>query len=79
MTILYFAHARRLAGCAEETLAVGEALSPDELWTALLTRHPELAELRASSRLACNRQFAVPGMLLQPGDEIAIIPPVSGG
>ncbi len=79
MTILYFAHARRLTGCAEETIASNAALTVDQLWGKLLDRHPELSSLRASCRLACNQQFANADTLIQPTDEVAVIPPVSGG
>lgn len=79
MTILYFAHARRLAGCSEETLPADTPLTFEQLWAALLDRHPDLASLRASSRLARNQRFADAGTIFQPGDEVAVIPPVSGG
>lgn len=79
MTILYFAHARRVTGLAEETVAADAPLTVDQLWAELIKRHPGLADLRASSRLACNQQFAKPDTLIQPGDEVAVIPPVSGG
>lgn len=79
MTVLYFAHARRVTGLAEETVAADAPLTVDQLWAELLTRHPGLSALRASSRLACNQQFAKAGTLIQPGDEVAVIPPVSGG
>lgn len=79
MTILYFAHARRVTGLAAETITVEAPLTVDQLWAELLTRHPGLSALRASSRLACNQQFARADTFIQPGDEVAVIPPVSGG
>ncbi len=79
MTVLYFAQARRVAGRAEETIAADAPLTVDQLWAELLNRHPDLAALRATSRLACNQQFAQTDTLIHPGDEVAIIPPVSGG
>jgi len=79
MTLLYFAHARRLTGCSEETLSVESPLTSGQLWAMLLSRHPKLAPLRATTRLACNQRFADADTLFQPGDEVAVIPPVSGG
>jgi len=79
MTILYFAHARRLAGCSEETLPGDVPLTFQQLWATLLARHPDLASLRTSARLACNQRFADAETVFNPGDEVAVIPPVSGG
>ncbi|MFH1496936.1 MAG: molybdopterin converting factor subunit 1 [Verrucomicrobiota bacterium] len=79
MTILYFAHARRITGCAEETIAAAAPFTVDQLWAELLSRHPGLSALRASCRLACNQQFAAADTMIQPADEVAVIPPVSGG
>lgn len=79
MTILYFAHARRLTGCAEEIIPADSPLTVDQLWAELLVRHPALVTLRISSRLACNQRFVTADFLIQPADEVAVIPPVSGG
>ncbi len=49
------------------------------LWDLLVQRHPELAALRAVSRLARGDDFLPADAVLAPTDEIAVIPPVSGG
>lgn len=79
MTLLYFAHTRRIAGVASETLDVPGPLSTDELWRELAQRHPDLVLLRPVLRLARNGEFANPDDHFHPGDEVALIPPVSGG
>ncbi len=79
MTLLYFAQTRRIAGVASETLDAPGPLSTDELWCELARRHPDLLLLRPVLRLARNGEFAGPEERFQPGDEIALIPPVSGG
>lgn len=79
MTVLYFAQARRLAGVASDTLAVARPLSIDELWAEIARLHPDLVLLRAVVRLARNGEFAGPEETFAPGDEVALIPPVSGG
>lgn len=48
------------------------------LRTALLGRYPALAGLR-SLMIAVNSEYAEDGVLLEERDEIALIPPVSGG
>jgi len=79
MTLLYFAQARRVTGLPSETLAVATPLDADQLWVEILRRHPDLALLHPVIRLARNGEFAGPGALFHPGDEVALIPPVSGG
>jgi molybdopterin converting factor small subunit len=79
MTLLYFAQARQLAGLPSETLPGSAPLRPEQLWEEILRLHPELAPLRPCTRLARNGRFADPETVFQPGDEIALIPPVSGG
>ncbi len=79
MTILYFAQTRRLAGIASETLSLSDPVSADALWDAILARHPDLAPLRSVTRLARNGEFTDADAVFAPGDEIALIPPVSGG
>lgn len=79
MRILYFAQARTATGTAAEELATDAPLATDVLWTELIGRHPSLAPLRPVTRLARNGEFAPADAIFQPGDEVAIIPPVSGG
>lgn len=45
----------------------------------LITEHPELAQLRDITRFGVNLQFVEPDTILQDGDEVVLIPPVSGG
>jgi molybdopterin converting factor subunit 1 len=79
MRVLYFAQTRRLTGIASETLPVSAPLSSAALWELLLAQHPALAPLRAVTRLARNGEFASADALFAPDDEVALIPPVSGG
>jgi molybdopterin converting factor subunit 1 len=79
MTVLYFAQARRLAGIASEPLSLPSPVTTDALWSAILARHPALAPLRSVTRFARNGEFAAADALFSPGDEVALIPPVSGG
>ena len=56
-----------------------EASSAEDLWTTLLRQHPGLKPLRPTIRLARDGEFLPANATFHPGDEIALIPPVSGG
>ncbi|NEO87135.1 MAG: MoaD/ThiS family protein [Spirulina sp. SIO3F2] len=45
----------------------------------LITEHPELAQWREVTRFGINYEFVEPETVLQSGDEVVLIPPVSGG
>lgn len=45
----------------------------------ILTKHPRLAAHRETMLLAVNHEFADPSAALHDGDEVALMPPVSGG
>ena len=52
---------------------------PEPPTLAALLAHPRLRELPADALLAVNQAFAKPGAALRDGDEVALMPPVSGG
>jgi MoaE-MoaD fusion protein len=74
-----FAIQRELAGTREVALVLAEGADVEAAWTALVERHPILAPGRASLRFARNGDYADPTTPLADGDEVAMIPPVSGG
>jgi molybdopterin converting factor subunit 1 len=78
MKVLFFGPVRAQLGVDQFDVAA-EKMSCDELWVHLLGQFPALKPLRPTIRLARNGEFLSPGARLQPGDEIALIPPVSGG
>ena len=80
ITLLYFAAVRELVGTDEETLDLPRGVSTiAELATFLGSRNAALAGRLASVRFARNETFASNDERLEPGDVVALIPPVSGG
>lgn len=79
MKILFFAQVEAITGCDHARLDIDRAISVDELWDAVIAAFPGLGPLRRSTRIACNGQYATATTRLGPADEIALIPPVSGG
>jgi molybdopterin synthase catalytic subunit len=74
-----FAIQRELVGARNVPLDVAEPATVDDAWRALVAAHPGLAPGRAFVRFARNGDYADPATRLSDGDELAIIPPVSGG
>jgi molybdopterin converting factor subunit 1 len=74
-----FALAREKAGadCVEIEMPGGGTVG--ELKGALATRFPAIAAVTRLSMVAVNAQYAGDGLALNADDEIALIPPVSGG
>mmetsp|Transcript_3467 Transcript_3467/g.5467 ORF Transcript_3467/g.5467 Transcript_3467/m.5467 type:complete len:85 (+) Transcript_3467:209-463(+) len=79
--VLYFARAREATGgLTEETFALDPAAADTEhLKTALVARHPGLGSVLESAVLAVNQEYATQVLALKERDEVAIIPPISGG
>jgi MoaE-MoaD fusion protein len=74
-----FAVQRELAGTREVPLELPDGADVEAAWAGLVARHPILAPGRASVRFARNGDYADPTTTLTDGDEVAMIPPVSGG
>jgi molybdopterin synthase catalytic subunit len=74
-----FAAQRELAGAREVAVELPAGGTVEAAWAALVALHPALAAGRASVRFAVNGDWARPDAPLADGDEVAMIPPVSGG
>ncbi len=74
-----FAMQREIAGMRELRLEVPVGSTVDDAWTAVAGSVPALAAGRSSLRFAVNGTYADPDTTLADGDELACIPPVSGG
>jgi molybdopterin synthase catalytic subunit len=74
-----FARLAELAGARETEVELGEGLSVAEAFAVLCRDYPELADLGGSLMYAVNAEYVSPDHPLRPGDELALIPPVSGG
>jgi molybdopterin converting factor subunit 1 len=77
--ILYFAHFADLAGCAKETARAVPGSTVRDLVAVLAARERRLADLIRYGRVAVNADWATPDALLSDGDEVAFMPPMSGG
>jgi molybdopterin converting factor small subunit len=78
-TILLFHTLREAAGSDAISLPIDKPLDADAFWELLLLNAPQLAPYRSSTRIACNQAYLDADAQIHPGDEVALIPPVSGG
>lgn len=79
LRVLLFAAARDLAGADSVSIDVEPPATAAAVLSTLGDRFPALAPLLPSCRLAVDQSFVAPGHAVYPHDELALIPPVSGG
>ena len=79
VNVLFFGRVRELVGRAEEAVEVPAGATLADLFGLYTARHPKLAEFRASLVASRNQEFAAWDTPLASGDDIAFLPPVSGG
>jgi len=77
--VLFFGLIRDVVGVREDSLDVPEGSRLESVFEHYATRFPKLREMAASTVLALNQQFSTPAAPLAEGDEVALLPPVSGG
>jgi len=74
-----FARLRELAGRDEWIGDVPTGASVRDVWRALAAAHPDVEGLASTVSAAVNADFASMRTIVHDGDEIAFLPPVSGG
>jgi molybdopterin converting factor subunit 1 len=74
-----FARARDLARIDSLSLEIPPGATADDLRRCIASACPALADLLPRCALAVNDEFAGNDLVIPPGAEIAVLPPVSGG
>jgi molybdopterin converting factor subunit 1 len=77
--VLFFGRLREIAGRGEDSAEIAEGASIEQLFAELTIRNRALAQFRASLVASRNQEFAAWSTPLHAGDEVAFLPPVSGG
>src|SRR5689334_21442941 len=77
--VLFFGVIRDVVGLREDTLDIAEGGNLGSVFDHYAGRFPRLRGMAASTVLALNQQFSSPSAPLAEGDEVAFLPPVSGG
>lgn len=79
VTIRLFSIAKDLAGFREKTLQLAAGSRARDVLSLLRDHNPRFTEWENSIRLAVNQEYVPMDHPLRDGDEVAVIPPVSGG
>ena len=79
VTVKLFAAYQEAYGVSELILELPPETTVALVLDQLINEHPELKQWRNLTRFGVNLQFVEPDTTLQNGDEVVLIPPVSGG
>jgi molybdopterin converting factor subunit 1 len=79
VTVLFFGRLREIVGRGEDSFEIREGEAISRIYAHYGERWPELAAFRGSVVASRNREFAAWDTAVQANDEIAFLPPVSGG
>lgn len=79
ITVKLFAAYQEAYGVPDLTLELPTGTQVGAVRDRLIAEHPELEKWRDLTRFGVNLQFVEPDVVLQDGDEVVLIPPVSGG
>lgn len=77
VTVRLFARLAQVVGARSVEVEIGEGLTAGDVFALVAREHPGIAGMRVA--FAVNAEYAEAGQALREGDEVALIPPVSGG
>jgi sulfur-carrier protein len=79
ITLKLFAAYQEAYGVPELVLQLPKGSTVADVRDRLIAEHPELEQWRNITRFGVNYNFVESDIVLQEGDEVVLIPPVSGG
>src|SRR5947207_14536196 len=77
--VLFFGVLKDLAGCSSEALTLPDEATAGDAVEHYARRLPSLKASLHSIAISVNQEYATPDHRLNPGDEVGLLPPVSGG
>jgi molybdopterin converting factor subunit 1 len=79
VTVRLFARLRDIAGAADLSRDAETGATVADVWRGLVDEYPEMARYESSISSAVNADYARMTATVRDGDEVAFLPPVSGG
>jgi molybdopterin converting factor subunit 1 len=79
VNVLYFAGAKDATGVRMESMELPKNASVKELLSNLSMTHPKINDMLNIIQISVNYIVVDKGTILNEGDEVAILPPISGG
>ncbi|MEO5742799.1 MAG: MoaD/ThiS family protein [Vicinamibacterales bacterium] len=79
VTVRLFARLRDIAGTGDLSREAQAGATIGDVWRGLVAEFPEMARYESSMSSAVNADYAKMTVTVADGDEIAFLPPVSGG
>jgi len=77
--VLFFGRLKELVGVSEDVFELRDGTAIEQIFAHYAARCPQLAAFRSSVVASRNREFACWETPVHSGDEVAFLPPVSGG
>jgi molybdopterin synthase catalytic subunit len=77
--VLFFGILKDLAGKPSDSLSLPENATMGDVLSHYEQLFPRLKEMASSLAMSVNQEYSGPATMLKPGDEVALLPPVSGG
>ncbi|MFZ0640953.1 MAG: molybdenum cofactor biosynthesis protein MoaE [Candidatus Acidiferrales bacterium] len=79
LRVLFFGQLRDIVGAAEQSFDAADGARLEDLYSSYTQKFPRLAQFRESVAAAINQEYCPWNRQLRSGDEVAFLPPVSGG
>jgi molybdopterin synthase catalytic subunit len=77
--VLFFGQLKDVVGCASDSVALPEDATLADLLVHYEKKTPRLKDFLPSTAISLNQEYASPAAKLKENDEVALLPPVSGG
>jgi sulfur-carrier protein len=79
ITVLYFANVKDITGVKKETMNLTPDTSIKKLLTNISSKYPAIKSILDVVKISVNYKIMEMNTILNDGDEVALLPPVSGG
>jgi len=79
VNVLYFAGAKEATGVRMESMELPKNTTVKELLSSLSMMHPKIRDMLNIVQISVNYEVVDKGTIINEGDEVGILPPISGG